>query len=303
MHQRSLFLVGHTPGSGVVLDDDVRSAFLPSLSEGFVLRKEEIAMANFTPIFATFTEEDIAHVEKEREKDSKRKKRATRARRGIVLPDREPQKTHRTPINVVGPNGVVPTQVDSVPVPVTTSRRAAAIAAQANINLLAQDLPIPQPPSPVPMPSTNRGRKPGRPPRATSRTSPTPGRQNSIAYLADGDTPMTGAKRSFREDSASEASSPLPVKKRSNARITSPEVIAEEPELHPESKRFGESVSGALSGKPLRSGTSTANGNIGWRCQNCGVPEHLAGGICKDQTGQQTLCGTCCVLFSLAVTA
>ena len=151
VHQRSLFLVGHTPGSGVVIDDEVRSSFLPPLSKSSLIRREDIALSIFTPIFATFTEEEIVNMEKDRERDSKRKKRTTRARRGIVLPDREPIKTHRTLLNPMGPNGQlpsVPVSEDVVVPTATTSRRAAAIAAQANINLIAQDHNLPSPPTP-----------------------------------------------------------------------------------------------------------------------------------------------------------
>lgn len=213
VHKRSLFLVGHAPGSGLILDDEVRSAFLPPVPESAVLRREDIAMSSFTPIFANFTEEDIAAIEKERERDGKRKKRATRARRGIVLPDREPIKTHRSLVNPIGPNGLVAIVKDEASAPAaTTSRRAAAIAAQANINLLAQDLPLPQPPSPVPIPAP---RPRGRIPKSGRRASPT-----STEAL----TPSTSGKRHFREDSMSEINSPIPRKRAYNRIVETPEL-------------------------------------------------------------------------------
>ena len=281
-HHRSLFLVGHTPGSGIIQDDEVRSAFLAPVSDTSVLRKEETAMSSFTPIFATLTEEDVAHLERERDKDSKRKKRATRARRGVALPDREPQKTHRTLINPIAPNGFTSAPVETNTAPVTTNRRAAAIAAQANINLLAQDLPIPLPPSPIPQPSTYRARKPGRAGRGTSRTSPTPGREGSVV---NGDTSMMGLKRSLREDSISETASPMPLKRRTNGRITSPdndELLDSGRTIEVDDGRMG-----------IKSDTSASNGDAGWHCRNCGVPEHLSGGIRKDPAGRRILCGTC----------
>jgi len=289
VHQRSLFLVGHAPGSGIVLDDEVQSAFLAPLSDASVLRREETAMSSFTPIFATCTDEDIAHLERERDKDSKRKKRATRARRGVILLDREPQKTHRTLINPVGPNGITPTPAEPAPAPVQSHRRAAAIAAQANINLLAQDLPIPQPPTPPPLAPSNRGRKPGRGGRGTSRTSPTPGREESIV---NGDTPVTGVKRSFREDSVSETTSPVPPKKRNNGRITSPDMDEGDTPVRFDFKLKSEGADEIRSGKSIKSEYPLSSGG-GWHCLNCGVPESLSGGIHKDAAGGRTLCGTC----------
>ena len=80
-------------------------------------------------------------------------------------------------------------------------------------------------------------------------------------------------KRLMREDSASEAASPLPNKRRHNgtSRIDSPDrdvkmEVQEEPQ---------------------------GGGRI-WRCKNCGVPENLSGGIKRDsKTGEYSLCDQC----------
>lgn len=218
VHKRSLFLVGHTFGAGYILDDDVRSAFLPPITN--VTRKEDLAMASFTPIFNTLSEVEIERLEREREKDNKRKKRATRGRRGVILPDREPMKTQRSLLsNGVDPNGVIVNPPSIEVAPVQTSRRAAAIAAQANINLLAQDLPIPQPPSPVPHHPNPVGRPRGRGGyggrgRGGSRASPSvSGREDSVLHGFNShsmETPNAGYKRQLREDSGSEVNSPAP---------------------------------------------------------------------------------------------
>jgi SWI/SNF-related matrix-associated actin-dependent regulator of chromatin subfamily B protein 1 len=151
-------------------------------------------MSTYTPIFTTYTEEDVLLIEREREKDSKRKKRGTRARRGVLLPDREPVKTHRTLLNPLGANGLLPPRFeDLTPTLQHTghgSRRAAAIAAQANINLIAQDLPIPEkaPPSPAPVFVSKRGR--GFKRGGLSRASPAGGREGSHLHEGLG-TPTT----------------------------------------------------------------------------------------------------------------
>lgn len=147
-------------------------------------------MSTYTPIFTTYTEEDVLLIEREREKDSKRKKRGTRARRGVLLPDREPVKTHRTLLNPLSSNGSLPPKYeDLTPTLQHTgphSRRAAAIAAQANINLIAQDLPIPEkaPPSPAPIFTSKRGR--GLKGRGALRASPAGGREGSHLHDSNG---------------------------------------------------------------------------------------------------------------------
>lgn len=262
-HQRSLFIVGHTPGSGFIMNDDVRAAFLPPVTTA--LRKEDVAMSTYTPVLANFTEADVAAIEKDRERESKRKKRATRGRRGIVLPDREPLKTFRTllhPLTDANGNVVV---VDPTPAPVSSTRRAAAIAAQANINLALQDLPIERPPSPPAAAAHALKQHPKRHvPRSSRGASQASTREGSVV---NGDhTPNPSLKRTLLDDSEPETGSPHPSKKRFNGRIESPEQEAppapkEEPKM--------------------------------WHCKTCGVPEHLSGGKRPDLNGVMDLCVKC----------
>ena len=270
VHKRSLFLVGHTPGSGFIADDEVRSAFLPPLSDGAVLRREDIAMNGYTPIFMTHAPEDLAVIESNRDRELKRKKRNTRARRGVVLPDREPLKTQRTLINPIGPNGLaLPIIAETVSAPVVSSRRAAAIAAQANINLLAQDLPLPQPPTPPPQPTIVRSKR--------GRAARDPSRETSVVHPGEL-TPSVIGKRGFREDSVADTvgmGSPMPANKRRNGRIIeSPDGDGNDVDISAPVKAEHESTGP-------------------WRCTNCGVPEHLSGGPRRDPGGNRTLCGTC----------
>lgn len=273
-------------------------------------------MSTFTPIFATFTEEDIAAIDRERDRESKRKKRATRARRGVILPDREPAKTHRTLVNPLGPNGAsaaaAPAE-QTAPVPTfTTSRRAAAIAAQANINLLAQDERLPAPASPPPMPSPIirvRQRQNLRHSRGLSHQSPTP----QVEDTADVGTPVTatigaGGKRAFREDSLADSAgvdSPGPRKRlhpdnRADLDLSGldggvngyGDVKLEPADVDIEFARRTSLAS--IEERPGSSGgTGGAFGSGAWHCKNCGMPEHLSGGARKDPQGRKTLCGTC----------
>lgn len=188
----------------------MRGAFLPPVTT--TLRKEDIAMASYTPIFNELGPDQLALLESQREKEMKRKKRAGRARRGIVLPEREPVKTQRTLLNNLGPNGVpILFQADNVPVrdsAPTSRRRGAALAAEANINLLAQDLPIPAsaPPAPHLPHISARGKRLGRPPKNRA-ISPVSIREGP---LANGGTPTTGDikghRKGYLDDSADEQS-------------------------------------------------------------------------------------------------
>ncbi|KAK8850360.1 hypothetical protein IAR55_004278 [Kwoniella newhampshirensis] len=218
VHKRSLFLVGHTFGSGLILDDEVRSAFLPPVTN--TLRREDIAMASFTPIFNELRDDQLALLEAQREKEAKRKKRGGRPRRGVVLPEREPLKTQRTLLNNHGANGLpaftaiaesaLPPK-DALPV---SRRRGAAIAAEANINLLAQDLPLQAPPSPAYVNISAKGKRIGRPPKHLSRASPASFRENSLVngdHHASHNGPLLHSlppafKRSLREDSTDDIS-------------------------------------------------------------------------------------------------
>jgi SWI/SNF-related matrix-associated actin-dependent regulator of chromatin subfamily B protein 1 len=278
-HQRSLFIVGHTQNSGYINNDDLRSAFLPPLT--VALRKEDVAMATFTPVLATFTEQDVIAIEKERERESKRKKRGTRGRRGIVLPDREPPKTFRTQLHPLIDPAVI-AAADPAPPPMSSTRRAAAIAAQANINLALNETQPFLAPSPPPA-ATHTGRGRGRWPRGgrgggMSRASPSSTREGSVV---NGDhTPTIGFKRSLREDSEPGLASPLPPRKRHNGRIADSPEADEQLDKRPDDT-LGAPVPPVA---PVRAPSPPKQ----WHCKNCGVPEHLSGG-----KREMDLCAKC----------
>lgn len=281
-HQRSLFLVGHTHGAGYIHNDDVRGAFRPPLT--CALRKEDVAMSQFTPVLANFTEADVQAIEKERERERKRSKRNTRGRRGIVLPDREPLKTMRTLLHpTVDPNAGPPPE-PTVAAPIVSSRRAAAIAAQANITVSLQDLPFPdRPPSPPAALHWRHAKKQSLPrfSRGASRASPSSTREGSVV---NGDhTPSISLKRHLREDSE-DAGSPLPPRKRHNGRV------ADSPDLDDMIKEERPGSRGSHKpATPIPVPISVKQ----WHCKNCGVPETLAGVKMKDMNGQLDLCAKC----------
>ena len=94
-YQKFLFLVGHPSDGTAVQDDDLKQSFLPSLTSG---PRPVGDVGMFTPLLNYLSDGDLERTEKERDKDlNKRRKRNTRGRRGIALPDREPIRTYRTP--------------------------------------------------------------------------------------------------------------------------------------------------------------------------------------------------------------
>lgn len=178
---RSLILVGHPFDGTPVLDDDLRLAFLPPV--GSVVRSEDVANSSFTPMFEKLDPGMIERREKEREKELKRKKRQTKGRRGVALPDREPKPSKRTvpSLGGVDANGVpIPAPdapgVDALSIadaPPPSLRRAAAVAASANITQHANDDSVVSPPpsrSVTPEPVVYRQPAPSQQPPSKSHT-------------------------------------------------------------------------------------------------------------------------------------
>ncbi|PKY53733.1 SNF5-domain-containing protein [Rhizophagus irregularis] len=93
IYVKSLILVGHPFDGSPIQDDDLRQSLLPPVTN--IIRKED-TVDQHTPILVELTEAEIDKIEKDRERDARRKRRQTRGRRGVILPDREPPKTHRT---------------------------------------------------------------------------------------------------------------------------------------------------------------------------------------------------------------
>ncbi|CAJ0837408.1 4031_t:CDS:2 [Entrophospora sp. SA101] len=106
IYVKSLMLVGHPFDGMSVQDDDLRQSFLPPVSN--IIRKED-AVDTYTPVLIELSEAEIEKIEKDRERDARRKRRQTRGRRGVILPDREPPKTHRT---LLHNNMIVPDPTD-----------------------------------------------------------------------------------------------------------------------------------------------------------------------------------------------
>ena len=113
---------------------------MSSLSQVGSVARSPDSTQQHQPIINYLSEGELDRLDKEREKEAnRRRKRNTRGRRGVALPDREPLKTHRTPgigFPEIDPQILALAAAASAP----TSRRAAAAAASVTIaNMVASE--------------------------------------------------------------------------------------------------------------------------------------------------------------------
>ncbi|KAI9513428.1 hypothetical protein F5148DRAFT_971668 [Russula earlei] len=283
-YQKSLFLVGHPSDGTAVQDDDLRMSFLSPVTS--VARPMDQVQA-FTPILNYLSDSEMERNEKEREKEmTKRKKRATRGRRGVALPDREPIKTLRTPaigFPDVDPAVLALAQAAAAP----TSRRAAAAAASLTIaNMVASEngtavitptLPMATPA--VPIPSAPKEKK-------TKGLFKPPSYPPTVLHpraIVSAPTMSTAADASkLPPPLENDPPAPMPVPPPQDNRL--PRVISAKraKELEREAKE-----------KEFADGQHPNFINGVWHCSNCGCPEDIAIGRRKGPLGDKSQCGTC----------
>ncbi|KAI8371226.1 hypothetical protein EDC96DRAFT_501887 [Choanephora cucurbitarum] len=91
---KSLLLTGHDFNDSLVENDELRRSFLPVVRN--VVRETQY-LERFTPSLLELTESELDKIEKGRIRESRRKRRGVRNRKGVVsLPDRDPIPTFRT---------------------------------------------------------------------------------------------------------------------------------------------------------------------------------------------------------------
>ncbi|KAH8097112.1 hypothetical protein BXZ70DRAFT_895483 [Cristinia sonorae] len=283
LFQKSLFLVGHPSDGSVLQDDDLRMSLLPSLSTG---ARSMDQVGAFTPLLNYLSESEIERNEREREKElNRRRRKTTRVRRGVVLPDRDPPKTLRTPaIGFPEIDAATLALVNAAAAP--TSRRAAAAAASVNIaNIIASDngtMVIPaavpaapiQPVVPAPKEKKLKGhfKAPSYPssvlrPRAQVKapTSSTAADASTLMPPIEGDLPAPTSNANPENR---------------GARVVLTSKRARELEREAKEKEYADG--------------QHANYIDGvWHCSNCGCPESIAIGRRKGPLGDKSQCGTC----------
>ncbi|KAF9242321.1 SNF5-domain-containing protein [Melanogaster broomeanus] len=275
VYQKSLFLVGHPADGSLVQDDDLRMSFLPSLSSGTRTMDQ---VSSYTPLLHYLSDGDIERSEREREKElTKRRKRNTRGRRGIALPDREPNRTYQ-----LDPATLALAAAANAP----TSRRAAAAAASLTIaNMVASEngtsiLPLQLPPQQSTSQITlSLGRE--KKPKGLFKPPTYPPSVLHSRALITAPTPSTGVdSTSMLPPSLLESEPPASV------------VSVAPPDYKAVAKKAREIERGAKE-REFADGQHANVINGVWHCSNCGCPESIAIGRRKGPLGDKSQCGTC----------
>ncbi|KAF7321532.1 hypothetical protein MKEN_00674100 [Mycena kentingensis (nom. inval.)] len=273
-YQKTVFLLGSQ-------DEDLRNSVLPPLSTG--ARTLDQVQA-FTPLLNYLSDGELERNEKERDKEmNKRKKRGRGGRRAVVVPDREPIRTCRTP--AIGFPEPDPAAVAAVAVVTAApTRRAAAAAASLTIaSLVASEnggpvnftpSSVPSLPAPAPLVFKEKAVKgffkppPYSPslllPRARATPSVPPSTAVDVSTLPaplENDPPPRPATRPAVPRA-------FTAKQKKDA------------EREAKEKEFAEGQ------RP-----NIINGV--WHCSNCGCPESIAVGRRKGPLGEKSQCGTC----------
>lgn len=263
-------------------DDELRSSFLPPLSSG---ARPIDQVSSFTPLLNYLSDGELERNEKERDKDmTRRRKRNTRGRRGIALPDREPIRTCRTP--AIGfPELDAATLALAAAANAPVSRRAAAAAASLTIaNMVASEngtpfLPQSMPSAPQPPPPTIA--KPRRhvkglfkPPRVPSKV---------LRARAHVPAPTTST-------AADISSLPAPLE---NDPPPSTSTHAENRSSRLVTARRAKEIEREAKEKEFADGQHSNYIDGVWHCSNCGCPESIAIGRRKGPLGDKSQCGTC----------
>ncbi|TCD69938.1 SWI/SNF chromatin-remodeling complex subunit [Steccherinum ochraceum] len=282
--QKSLFLVGHPSDGSILQDDDLRMSLLPSLSTG---ARSMDQVGAFTPLLHYLSESEIERNEREREKElNRRRRKTTRGRRGVILPDREPPKTLRTPaIGFPEIDAATLALVNAAAAP--TSRRAAAAAASVNIaNIIASDngtMVIPAAAPAAPLVPTAIAAPKEKKPKGLFKAPPVPTHVLRPRATVKAPTPSTAADAStlmppIEGDTPAPTSNANPENRGARVVLTSKRVR----ELEREAKE-----------KEYADGQHANYIDGVWHCSNCGCPENIAIGRRKGPLGDKSQCGTC----------
>lgn len=286
-YQKSLYLVGHPSDGTAVQDDDLRLSFLPAVS--YAARPMD-QVQSFTPQLAHLSDGEIDRTEKERDKDMmRRKKRNTRGRRGVALPDREPIRTYRTP--AIGfPELSAAALALAVASNAPTSRRAAAAAASLTIASMvatengdshytsSKPMSVSQPAPAAAAAAKEKKVKGFFKPPEFSRSGVIRPRAEVKAPTASTAGEATRGLSDFEPSGSTSMGAPI------SSRVIVTAKRQKELEREAKEREFAD--------------TQHENMIDGiWHCSNCGCPENIAVGRRKGPLGDKSQCGTCGELF------
>ncbi|KDR74964.1 hypothetical protein GALMADRAFT_249934 [Galerina marginata CBS 339.88] len=293
-YQKSLFLVGHPSDGTPILDDELKQAFLPPLTAG---ARPVSEVQSFTPLLNYLSDGELERTEKERDKDlNKRRKRNTRGRRGIALPDREPIRTYRTP--AIGfPELDAATLALAAAANAPMSRRAAAAAASLTIaNMVAsengtafmpQSMPsqAPQPP-PAAVAAASKDKKP----KGLFKPPAYPPTVLRPRALVAAPTPSTAADTMGMPSGQTDADAPAS----SSLSLSGAALNAQDSRTNRVlSAKRAKELEREAKEKEFVDGQHPNYIDGVWHCSNCGCPESIAVGRRKGPLGDKSQCGTC----------
>lgn len=286
-YQKSLFLVGHPSDGMLVPDEDLRTSFLPSLSNGVARSLDQVPA--FTPLLNYLSDGELERNEKEREKElTRRRRKTTRGRRGVALPDRDPLKTCRTP--AIGfPEADSSALINAAIAPPTTKRAAAAAASLTIANMVASEngTALMQPSTPMNIPTATPAQQQKEKEKKSRGLFKAPSYPSSVLRpraLISAPTPSTGLDSSKPPVSV-DGGSVAPESSRGGARAFSAKKAREMEKEAREREYFDGQHPNWIDGV--------------WHCSNCGCPESIAIGRRKGPLGDKSQCGTCGKSFLL----
>jgi SWI/SNF-related matrix-associated actin-dependent regulator of chromatin subfamily B protein 1 len=257
----------------------------------------------FTPLLNYLSDSEIERNEKERDRDmNKRRKRNTRGRRGIALPDREPIRTYRTP--AIGFPELDPaTLAAAAAVSAPTSRRAAAAAASLTIaNMVASENGQPllthntmpllaMPPMQQQTTGTGMGGKEGSKAKGFFKAPSYPQEVLRPRAHVVAPTPWTAIDA---------ASAPPTSEAASDQAVATTSAVAAAP---PHSRARAVTAKRAKELEREAKEKEYADGQHAnfiegvWHCSNCGCPESIAIGRRKGPLGDKSQCVACGAFF------
>lgn len=242
----------------------------------------------FTPVFLSLSDSEIERNEREREKElNRRRRKTTRGRRGVILPDREPPKTYRTP--AIGFPEVDAATLNLVAAAAVPTRRAAAAAASLTIaNMVASENGTVVLPQSSQAPLT---------PQVTTPAAPTKEKKpkglfKPPSYPSSVLRPRAHVRAPTDSTAADPSTLPPPLEDDLPLPSTNSNVENRGARVVLSAKRVKELEREAKE-KEYVDGQHANMINGVWHCSNCGCPENIAIGRRKGPLGDKSQCGLC----------
>ncbi|WFD21020.1 SWI/SNF chromatin-remodeling complex subunit [Malassezia caprae] len=272
-HWRWLSLLGYPYNQLASMDREVRDKFLPAVAPQGLARTRE-AVDAFTPKLMQLSAVEVLQMEREHERDLRRKRRQTKGRRGTTVEAFEPQRTMRS-VPLWGFQGAVP----DVERP-AHQRRAAAAAAASMAQMGPRDATPPidaEGAGPAKRTKTEWYDMYFRYPGGLGG-----GRRAAPRYCPDGAWPLA----SSGVHGAAAATAALSTAALSTAAAGAAATEARLPPREPAAPMRG------VRPEDLERQQPTMHDGV-WHCANCGVPGMLTPARRKGPAGEKTLCGPC----------